>query len=29
MFLNGKRVSNPTDLAEIAKEIDDALKSST
>jgi protein-disulfide isomerase len=26
MFLNGKRVSNPTDLTEIAKEIDQALK---
>jgi len=27
MFLNGKRVSNPTDAAEISKEIDEALKS--
>jgi protein-disulfide isomerase len=29
MFLNGKRVSNPTDAAEIGKEIDEALKSKT
>jgi protein-disulfide isomerase len=28
MFLNGKRVKNPTDLSEITKEIDDAIKSS-
>jgi protein-disulfide isomerase len=28
MFLNGKRVSNPTDLKELSKEIDDALKAS-
>jgi protein-disulfide isomerase len=28
MFLNGKRVNNPTDLKEISKEIDDALKTS-
>jgi len=27
MFLNGKRVSNPTDVAAISKEIDEALKS--
>jgi protein-disulfide isomerase len=26
MFLNGKRVSNPTDVAEISKAIDEALK---
>jgi protein-disulfide isomerase len=29
MFLNGARVSNPTDLAAISKEIDDALKSAS
>jgi protein-disulfide isomerase len=29
MFLNGARVGNPTDLAEISKEIDAALKSPT
>jgi protein-disulfide isomerase len=28
MFLNGKRISNPTDLKAISKEIDDALKTS-
>jgi protein-disulfide isomerase len=26
MFLNGKRVSNPTDMSALSKEIDDALK---
>jgi protein-disulfide isomerase len=28
MFMNGKRVTNPTDLAELSKEIDAALKTS-
>jgi protein-disulfide isomerase len=28
MFLNGKRVSNPTDMAELSKAIDSALKTS-
>jgi protein-disulfide isomerase len=28
MFLNGKRVTNPTDVAELSKEIDSALKTS-
>jgi protein-disulfide isomerase len=26
MFLNGKRIANPTDTAAISKEIDEALK---